>query len=200
MSSTRTRHRLPRHLPSWFLSLLAVWVLLTCVVRASATGALPAPGEYVVDPAGSAVTFNVTEFLVNTVRGKFSTFAGHVHVGDSLATSQIEAVVHVDSIDTGVHMRDQHLLAPDYFDAARFPRMQFSSTMIWGTPDNFGIKGNLTIKGVTKEVVFSARILDTGVVVAETKIDRTNFGITAGGTIKNEVSLRLQIRMARAPQ
>jgi len=71
--------------------------------------------------------------------------------------------------------------------------------MIWGTPDNFGIKGSLTIKAVTKEVVFTARILDSGVVVAETKIDRRDFGLTAGGTIKNEVRLRLQIRMTRAP-
>jgi polyisoprenoid-binding protein YceI len=56
----------------------------------------------------------------------------------------------------------------------------------------------VVIKAVTREIVFTARILDSGVVVAETKIDRTDFGITAGGTIKDEVRLHLQIRLTRA--
>jgi polyisoprenoid-binding protein YceI len=181
--------------------LLAAWAALFCAtdVRAGAP-AFPAPGEYAIDASGSSVGFSVTEFLINSVSGSFSKFAGKVTVGDSLSSSQLEATVDVGSIDTGIHMRDEHLLGAEYFDAARFPRMKFTSTMIWGTPENFGIKGSLTIKAVTKEVVFSARILDGGVVVAETKIDRTQFGLTAGGTIKNEVRLRLQIRMTRVPQ
>ncbi len=194
-----------RRLPPWLWSSLAILSVVICATyarvtsAAGAAGTLPPPGAYVVDPAGSAVGFNVTEFLVNTVSGKFKAFSGKVVVGDSLATSRIEATVDVGSIDTGIHMRDEHLLAEDYFDVAHFPRMRFASTALWGTPQNFGIKGNLTIKAVTKEVVFSARILDTGVIVAETKIDRTDFGLTAGGTIKNEVRLHLQIRMSPAP-
>jgi polyisoprenoid-binding protein YceI len=180
-------------------TLLALWIVLTCAPPARAAGTLPPPGQYAVDTGGSTVGFNVTEFLINTVDGKFKTFAGKVIVGDSLATSRIEATVDVGSIDTGVHARDGHLLSAEYLDAARFPRMTFASTLLWGAPDNFGIRGNLTIKGVTKEVVFSARILDSGVVIAETKIDRTQFGVSAGGTIKNEVHLHLQIRMVHAP-
>jgi polyisoprenoid-binding protein YceI len=188
--------------PRWLLALLAlatVFTFATFALHAGAAGELPAAGEYAVDPAGSAVGFSITEFLINTVSGKFTRFGGHVTVGSSLETSKIEATVDVDSIDTGVHMRDGKLVSPEYFDAGRFPKMTFASTQIWGRADNFGIKGNLTIKGVTKEVVFTARIQDGGVVVAETKIDRTDFGITSGGTIKNEVRLRLQIRIARAP-
>jgi polyisoprenoid-binding protein YceI len=185
----------------WSSFLLAAFALL-CLARgasAVAAGTLPPAGSYVVDTAGSSVGFEITEFLVNTVSGKFRTFSGKVTVGDTLATSRIEATVDVASIDTGVGMRDRHLVEPDYFDAARFPQMHFASTAIWGAPDNFGIRGNLTIKGVTREVVFSARVQPTGVVLAETKIDRTAFGITAGGTIKNEARLRLQIKLAHAP-
>ena len=145
------------------------------------------------------MSFDVTEYLVNTVTGKFSALAGKIAVGDSLSTSHIDATVDVASLDTGIGARNEHLLTAEYFDAAQFPQMQFASTMIWGAPDNFGIRGNLTIKAVTKEVVFSARIRDNGVVVAETKIDRTQFGMTAGGTIKNEVRLHLRIRMTHAP-
>jgi polyisoprenoid-binding protein YceI len=206
MAPKTTRRPLPlaplprlRHLPPWLVCLLVLCALLVREDHAGAAGALPAPGAYTVD-ASSTVGFSVTEFLINSVSGTFSAFSGHVTVGDSFATSQIQATVNVASVDTGIHMRDEHLVSPEFFDAARFPQMQFTSTQIWGTPNNFGIKGNLTIKGTTKEVVFSARILDSGVVVAETKIDRTVFGLTSGSTIKNDVQLRLQIRMTRAPQ
>jgi polyisoprenoid-binding protein YceI len=191
MSASRRSH-------PWFASLFALWAVLTCMSDALAAGTLPAAGEYQVETSGSTVGFEITELLVDTVNGKFSVFSGQVTVGDSLSTSKIEATADVGSIDTGIHARNEHLLGADFFDAARFPRMKFTSTTIWGTPNNFGIKGNLTIKGVTKEVVFSARIQDNGVVVAETKIDRTQFGVSAGGTIKNEARLRLQIKLARA--
>ncbi len=189
----------PRRTPSWFLSLFAIFAALTCATHAGATAPLPAPGDYVVDAAASSVSFNVTEYLINTVTGKFGAFAGKITMGDSLSTSRISATVDVASLDTGIGMRNEHLFGADYFDVAHFPQMKLKSTAIWGTPDNFGIKGDLTIKGITKEVVFSARILDSGVVVAETKIDRTDFGMTAGPTIKNEFRLHLKIQMVQAP-
>ena len=142
---------------------------------------------------------NVTNFAVMTVEGTFHTFSGHVTVGDSLATSHLDATVDIQSIDTSSTKRDEHLRTADFFDVARFPQMTFTSTSLWGTSDSLGIKGNLTIKGVTKEVVFSGRILDTGLIVAEAKIDRTDFGITSGASIKNEVRLRLQIKVVKAP-
>jgi len=163
-----------RRLRFWTAALLALWVVLTSASLARATGALPAAGEYIVDTAGSTVAFNITHFVIASVDGKFTTFSGHVVVGDSLATTHFEATVDVGSIDTGTAARDKHLRSADFFDAANLPRMTFTSTAIWGAPDNFGIKGNLTIKGITKEVVFSARILDSGIVLAETKIDRTD--------------------------
>ncbi len=184
------------HLPS-LVALGVVMALSFVALPAWAVGALPAPGEYAVDAAGSSVGFSVTELLVNTVNGKFTEFSGHVSVGESLSTTRVQATVNIASVDAGNHSRNEHLLTPEYFDAQRFPVMQFTSTQIYGTPDNFGIKGALTIKGVTKEVVFSARIQDDGVVLAETKIDRTDFGVSAGGVIKNEVRLRLRIRMNR---
>jgi polyisoprenoid-binding protein YceI len=179
-------------------ALLALWAVLAYATVARATGTLPLPGEYIVDTPGSTVAFNITHFVIASVDGKFTTFSGHVVVGDSLATTHIEATVDVGSIDTGTAARDKHLRSADFFDAVKLPRMTFTSTAIWGTPDNFGIKGNLTIKGVTKEVVFTARILDSGVVLAETKIDRTDFGVTGSGPVKNEVRIQLHIKLAKA--
>jgi polyisoprenoid-binding protein YceI len=175
-------------------------ILAAALARASsarAAGALPAAGDYDVQPAGSSVGFSVTNFLVTTVDGTFHTFRGKVTIGDSIATTRIEASADTQSVDTGNGSRDEHLRSADFFDAAKYPRMTFTSTQVWGTPDNLGIKGNLTIKGATKEVVFSARILDSGVVRAEATIDRTAFGITYGASIKNDVRLKLSIRIAK---
>jgi polyisoprenoid-binding protein YceI len=180
-------------------SVLALIVaVLTYITVARAAGTLPPPGDYVVDAAGSTVGFNVTHFVISSVDGKFKTVTGRIKVGDSFATTHIEATVDTRSIDTDNGSRDKHLRSADFLEVERFPSMTFTSTMLWGTPNNFGIKGNLTIKGVTKEVVFTARILDTGVVVAETKIDRTAFGVMYSGPVSNEVRLRLEIRMAKA--
>ena len=163
-----------------------------------AQGTLPAAGMYAVDAAGSAVTFNVTNFVVTSVDGRFGTFDGRVVVGDSLATTSVEASVLVASIDTGNKQRDDHLRTADYFDVARFPTMTWKSSQLWGSPDNVGMKGTLTIHGVSRETVFSGRIVDGGVIRAETTVDRRNFGITSGASISNDVRLRLQIRLAKS--
>lgn len=191
---------LPKTLPllRWLtLSFLALLCVLAVPSSARAAGALPPAGEYVVDARGSAVTFNVTNFVVSSVDGKFTAFDGKVVVGDSLATTTVEASVDIASIDTGIKQRDDHLRSGDYFDVAKHPRMTWKSSQLWGTADSFGMKGTLTIKGISKEVVFAGRISDAGVIVCDTKIDRQNFGLTAGPSIKNEVRLRLSIRMAK---
>jgi polyisoprenoid-binding protein YceI len=167
------------------------------VARADAI--LPPAGTYQIEHDGSSVTFTVTEMLVNKVTGKFGSFGGTVVVGDSLEKSRVEASVDVTSIDTNIHKRDEHLRTADYFDAAKFPRLTFKSTALWGTPASFYIKGNLTIKGVSKEIVFGARLADGGVVSAEATIQRKDFGLTAGKVIKNDVHLHLHIRMTKAP-
>ncbi len=179
------------------LSLLTLLALIASPSPARAAGTLPTPGEYAVDARSSAVTFNVTNFVVTSVDGRFNVFDGKVVVGDSLATTSVEASVDVASVDTGVKQRDEHLRTADYFDVARFPRMTFKSSQLWGATDNFGMKGALTIKGITKEVVFAGHLSDAGVIVCETKIDRQNYGLTAGPSIKNEVRLRLQIRLVK---
>jgi polyisoprenoid-binding protein YceI len=186
-----------RLLRTWLIGLIVLGPVLYATL-ARAAGGVPPPGDYAIDAASSIVGFNVKHFAISSVDGKFTAFSGRVRVGDSLATTHIDATIDTRSIDTGSGMRDKHLRSADFFDAERFPTMTFTSTQVWGTPDNFGIKGNLTMKGVTKEVVWSARILDTGAVVAETKLDRTAFGVTYSGPVGNEVRVHLEIRMVRA--
>ena len=113
--------KLLRRFAPWTTALVAAWVVLTCVTAARAAGALPLPGDYAVDKAGSSVAFTINHLLVASTDGKFNAFSGKVTVGDSLATSHVEATVDVKSIDTGSGMRDDHLRSADFFDVARFP-------------------------------------------------------------------------------
>lgn len=110
---------------------------------------LPA-GTWTVDAAHSELGFVARHLMVTKVRGQFKEFEGTVKVGESLTDSQVSAVAQLASIDTGSADRDAHLKSADFFDVENNPTMSFTSTEV--TEDS--LKGDLTIKGVTKPVVF----------------------------------------------
>ncbi|MGH2861105.1 MAG: YceI family protein, partial [Solirubrobacteraceae bacterium] len=83
-------------------------------------------GTYNVDPAHSNVGFAVRHMGIATVRGQFKKFNGTVEAADDKLT--LAGTVEVASVDTGDQNRDGHLQSPDFFDAAQFPQISFSST------------------------------------------------------------------------
>jgi polyisoprenoid-binding protein YceI len=110
---------------------------------------LPA-GTWTVDAAHSEIGFVARHLMVTKVRGSFKEFEGTVKVGDDITDSSVTAVVQIASITTGSADRDAHLRSADFFDVENNPTMSFTSTEV--TEDS--LKGDLTIKGVTKPVVF----------------------------------------------
>lgn len=109
-----------------------------------------------VDPDQSSIEFLVTHLKVTTVRGRFESFEGTLAMdeGDPQASS-VEGSVDVASVVTGVSPRDANLRSAGFFDANGFPKMSFRSTRIGPLEgDNFKVHGELTIKDVTREVVF----------------------------------------------
>jgi polyisoprenoid-binding protein YceI len=110
---------------------------------------LPA-GTWTVDASHSELGFVARHLMVTKVRGQFKEFEGTVKVGESLSDSQVTAVAQLASVDTGSADRDAHLKSADFFDVENNPTMSFTSTEV--TADS--LKGDLTIKGVTKPFVF----------------------------------------------
>jgi polyisoprenoid-binding protein YceI len=110
---------------------------------------LPA-GTWTVDASHSVLGFVARHLMVTKVRGSFTDFEGTVKVGDDVADSQVSAVAQLASVDTGSADRDAHLRSGDFFDVENNPTMSFISTEV--TPD--ALKGDLTIKGVTRPVEF----------------------------------------------
>ena len=171
-----------------------------------------APAVYDIDPMHSSINFEIPHLVISSVEGKFKTFSGKVTADAKFTNSKIEADVDISSIDTSVTDRDNHLKSPDFFDAAKYPKMTFKSTSITGDEKSFKLNGDLTIKGTTKKVTFSGTY--KGAVkdaygnnkiafVAETKINRQDYGLTwskaveAGPVVGDEVTITLKIQAAQ---
>jgi polyisoprenoid-binding protein YceI len=127
------------------------------------TTVIPA-GTWSVDPAHSSVAFAVKHMGIATVRGEFTEFEGTLEIGDDLSTSKAYGTVKVDSVDTNEPQRDDHLRSPDFFHAEEHPELRFESTRIEALDDEeFRITGNLTVHGVTNEIVLHADVQGTDI-------------------------------------
>ncbi len=144
--------------------------------------------NYTIDPVHSSVAFSIRHF-VSKVPGSFTKFAGTVTVDrDNLANSSVEATIDVGSVSTASDARDKHLKSPDFFDAAKFATITFKSKAWKATGEStFDVTGDLTIHGVTKEVVLKVTSLGFGSGMqgaqlsgweAATTIKKSDFGVT----------------------
>lgn len=109
-----------------------------------------------IDHAHTEVGFKVRHMMVSNVRGKFEKFEGTIHTVDSdFSTAEIELNIDAGSVHTGDEKRDGHLKSADFFDAEKHKNITFRSTAMKKIADDeFELKGELTIKGVTKPVTF----------------------------------------------
>lgn len=170
------------------------------------------PSKYTIDSMHSSVGFEIPHLVISSVEGKFKTFSGTLVVNEKFDKSTLTAEVDVNSIDTSVADRDAHLKSPDFFDAAKYPKMTFKSTSISGTPEAFKLTGDLTIHGKTKRVTFDASykgsVTDAygnlkAAFTAKTVINRKDFGLTwskaveAGPVVGDNVTLELKIQAAK---
>ena len=109
---------------------------------------------YNVDPSHTTIQFKVKNMLIMNVKGVFEKFKGTVDIDETDVTkSNVDVSIETASINTGIDRRDNDLRGPDFFDVVKFPTMRFVSTIVEAGKDNLKVTGNLTIKGVTKQVV-----------------------------------------------
>ena len=109
---------------------------------------------WTMDKAHSRLRFNVTHLLVSDVEGKFKNFDISINSSkDDFTDAVIEVSADINSINTDNDYRDGDLKGPGFFDAAKFPTLNFKSTSFTKVDaKNYKLKGNLTIHGVTKPV------------------------------------------------
>ncbi|WP_086282414.1 MULTISPECIES: YceI family protein [Campylobacter] len=110
---------------------------------------------YSVDAVHSSTAFKIKHLQVSNVTGTFSKFNGELDITDKVP-SNLTATIEVDSIDTNNQGRDAHLKKADFFDTAKFPQIKFAMKSYEKSGDGEGkIKGDLTIRDVTKPVVLN---------------------------------------------
>jgi polyisoprenoid-binding protein YceI len=188
--------------------------------KAAKVSYAPIPGgEYKIDPQHSIIGFAIRHLEINWVEGRFKDFDGVVRYdADDITKSSVDFTAKIESIDTGVEARDKHLRTADFFDATTHPSMTFKSTRVERKgKDKYVLHGDFTLKGVTKQVALPFTI--TGAIkdnrgntrfgiIAETKINRRDYGITWGKPMENggldvgnEVTIQLQLEaMKPAPK
>ena len=152
------------------------------ILAESPVTVIPA-GTWSIDPSWSALEFEVRKLGLVTVKGRVPSFSGTISGGENAA---IEGVVDATSITTFESDRDAHLQSPDFFDTQRYPELRFVSTSVDTSGDEIVVRGDLTIKDITKPVelrgTFSGPENDPwgnerlGLELATT-VDRTAFGL-----------------------
>jgi polyisoprenoid-binding protein YceI len=125
------------------------------VVAAVALPSLALASTWEIDPAHSSANFTVKHMMVSNVHGKFDKVAGTINLDDKdITKSSVEAVIDVSSVDTDQPQRDAHLKTSDFFSLAQYPTITFKSKKVEKAGEGkLKVTGDLTMRGVTKEVV-----------------------------------------------
>ena len=169
-----------------------------------------------IDSQHTAAQFSVRHLAISTVRGQFSSVKGTVQIDDTdVSKSTVDVSIDVNSVDTREPKRDAHLKSADFFDAAKYPEMVFKSKKVERAPDGrLKVRGDLTIRGITKEVILDVDG-PTGAVkdpwgmqraglTATTKINRQDFGVkwnapmdNGGVVVGDEISIVIDLEMTK---
>ena len=172
---------------------------------------------YEIDPAHSSAQFTVRHMMITNVRGGFRSVKGTViYDADNIGASSVEATIDVNTIATFDEQRDAHLKSSDFLDAEKYPTITFKSRKVEADGEGEAkVTGDLTIHGVTKEVVLkvegpSAEGKDpygnTRIgASATTKIKRSDFGLTwnaaletGGIMVGDDLRIELDVQMIKA--
>ncbi len=175
-----------------------------------------ATSTWKIDPAHSTAQFKVRHMMISNVNGEFTDISGKLELdGADITRSHIEATIAAVTINTRDPQRDAHLKSADFLDVERFPTLNFKSTDVSRTGEvELAVSGELTIHGVTREVVLavegpSAPMKDpwgnTRIgLSAITHINRKDYGLawnatleTGGFLLGDDVAISLDIEFVK---
>ncbi len=166
-------------------------------------------GTWDIDATHSTVGFSVRHMMVSKVRGYFREFSGEIVTAQDPTQSSVTASIDMNSIDTRQEQRDAHIRSADFFDVATHPQMTFRSTAVRTDGADWQVEGELTIKGITKNVVLDLELNGFGPDAyggtragfsAKTDINRNDFGVDikmpmdgGGVVVGDKVTVELEI-------
>ena len=171
--------------------------------------------KWVIDPVHSEIGFKIKHLMISNVSGKFDQFEAEVQTeNEDFTTAQIQARIKTASINTGNLQRDEHLRNSDFFEAEKYQEILFTSTKVEKLDnENFLLHGNLTLKGITKQVKLQVEYSgltkdpwggERAGFVLTGKINRNDFGLsfnaaleTGGVVLGDEVKIHSEIQLVK---
>jgi polyisoprenoid-binding protein YceI len=191
-------------------------ILATAFAAVLSLPAAAATSTWQIDPNHSAAQFAVRHLTISTVRGAFSKLSGSVQLDDKdISKSSVEVTIDAASVDTRVADRDKDLRSDRFFDVEKYPTLTFKSTKVEQTePGKLKVTGDLTIHGVTKQVVLdvegpTAPVKDPwgnqrAAANAATKINRQDFGVKwnakmdgGGWVVGDDVAITIDVELVQ---
>ncbi len=172
-------------------------------------------GVYSFDKAHSYIGFRVRHMGLVDVPGSFNDFTGNVDFdADKIKNSKVEFTAQMKSVDTRVNARDNHLRSKDFFEVDVYPEMTFKSTEVKKKGKGYLLIGDLTMKGVTKQVTIPFRFYgpmkdERGTVRmgidASTSINRREFNVNYGGNLPDGTAvlsdvIRIELQLESVKQ
>jgi polyisoprenoid-binding protein YceI len=170
-------------------------------------------GTWNIDPVHSEVGFSVRHMMVSKVRGRFTNFSGQIVTGADPLKSSATAEIDVTSITTGQDQRDAHLRSADFFEVETYPTMTYRSTGARFEDGNYVLDGELTLKGVTRNVPLVLELNGFGPdpyggtragFTASGEINRRDFNVNFGAVqngvvvVADKITLHLEIEAVLA--
>jgi len=196
-----------------FKTFFSAAAVLVALAGSAATSS--AADKYTVDPTHSSIGFAVRHMVVSKVKGYFNEYTATILYDDKdITKSNAEVTIKTASIDTRDAKRDEHLRTPDFFDAAKYPEITFKSKRIEKSGEGFVAVGDLTMRGVTKEIqlpfTFAGVVTDPWGntrlgLSASTKLNRQDYGVSwsksldSGGlVVSDDVEIAIEIEAIKA--
>jgi len=190
--------------------------LAAALVAALAVPSPAATATWQIDPAHTAAGFSVRHMMIATVRGQFKGVTGMVLWDDQdINNSTVDVTIDANTVDTGEPKRDADLKSANFFDVKNYPTITFKSTKIEKiSAGKMKVTGNLTIHGVTKQVVLdvegpSGAVKDpwgnTRVALnATTTVNRLDYGVkwnakmdSGGMVVGDDVNINIDLEMTK---
>jgi polyisoprenoid-binding protein YceI len=197
---------------------MKIFIRIITLMAALSLPALALATTWDIDPDHSNIGFKVRHLMVSNVKGHFDKFTGTVEIDyKDITKSKVAVTIDTNSINTNVQKRDDDLRSANFFEVVKYPTMTFvSKKTAKAGKDKLKVTGDLTIHGVTKEVVLdvegpSAESKDPWGnfrrgASATTKINRKDYGLTwnkaletGGVVVGDEVTIMLEVEMIKAP-
>lgn len=177
---------------------------LAAALVVASTAALAAPTTYKIDPGHTSVVASWSHFGFSNPVATFGGAEGTItYDSANVGTSKVEVTIPLSGLDSRMEKFDEHLRSADFFDAEKFPNITFKSTKVEAAGDKkLRVFGDLTIKGVTRQVVLDTTINKIGEQPmakraaagfdAVTTIKRSDFGVDKyAPNVSDTVTLRI---------